>query len=118
MRYIVDTNIAIAMLSQRQPVSPIARGRCLTHLDFGAVWRHALGVSPRTRPPAKPDPGQTSSPEDLDDLMRAGVEAAERGEGIDLTNEEAQHYYETGELPERVQRAGKCWAESWRASRG
>ena len=75
-------------------------------------------MTPRTRAPAKPDSGQTSSPEDLDELLRAGVEGVERGEGIDLTNEEAQHYYETGELPERVQRAGERWADSWRASRG
>jgi hypothetical protein len=90
----------------------------MTHLDFAAVWRHALGVPPRTRAPAKADPRQPSPPEDVDDLLRAGVEAAERGEGIELTNEEAQHYYETGELPERAQRAGERWAESWRASRG
>jgi hypothetical protein len=59
-----------------------------------------------------------SSPEDVEDVLRAGLEATERGEGIDLTTDEAQHYYETGELPERVQQAGVLWAESWRASRG
>jgi hypothetical protein len=76
-------------------------------------------VIPRTRAPAKPDPaGQVSLPEDLDDLLRAGAEAAERGEGNDLTSDEAQHYYESGELPERVQREGERWAQSWRASRG
>jgi hypothetical protein len=58
-----------------------------------------------------------SSPKDIEDVLCAGLEAAERGEGIDLTTDEAQHYCETGELPERVQRAGELWVESWRASR-
>jgi hypothetical protein len=75
-------------------------------------------VTPRSRAPAKADPGQASSPGDFEDLLRGGVESAECGEGIDLTSEEALHYYETGELPERVQRARERWAESWRASRG
>jgi hypothetical protein len=48
-------------------------------------------------------------------LVRAGLEAAERGEGHDLTEKEAAHYYETGELPERVQRVGELWAERCRA---
>ena len=82
------------------------------------ICRHAQSVTPRTPTPAKPDTGQTSLPEDVDEILRAGLEATEHGEGIDLTSEEAQHYYETGELPERVQRAGERWAESWRASRG
>ncbi|MGO9838142.1 MAG: hypothetical protein ACLP1X_28505 [Polyangiaceae bacterium] len=50
------------------------------------------------------------------DLLRAGLEATERGEGHDLTEKEAAHYYETGELPERVQQVGEVWAERCRAS--
>ena len=32
-----------------------------------------------------------------------GLAEIERGEGIALTDEEADHYFETGELPERVE---------------
>ncbi len=47
-------------------------------------------------------------PPEVEADVRAGIEAAMRGETIALTREEAEHYYETGELPERGQR----WAAS------
>jgi hypothetical protein len=40
--------------------------------------------------------------------VRAGGEVSERGDVLELTPHEAEHYYETGELPERVAR----WAAS------
>jgi hypothetical protein len=52
------------------------------------------------------------------DQLRAGLEAEARGDGLDLTPQEAEHYFDTGELPERVQHAGEAWAEQWHASRG
>jgi hypothetical protein len=51
-------------------------------------------------------------------LLRAGLKAAARNEGDDLSREEAEHYYETGELPERITRTGELWAERWPESRG
>ena len=36
--------------------------------------------------------------------MLEGIEAAERGEFVDLTDEETRRYIDTGELPERVKR--------------
>jgi hypothetical protein len=74
-------------------------------------------------PRAKPQPERHSDPAEgrvrtrSEAIVRAGLEAAERGDGIDLTDEEAEHYYGTGELPEHVQRAGDLWAERWRESR-
>lgn len=41
------------------------------------------------------------APEDEADV-RAGIEEAERGEGIDLTPEEIERMAETGEWPERL----------------
>jgi hypothetical protein len=41
---------------------------------------------------------------------RAGIEASERDEVVELTEEEAESYCETGVLPERVTK--------WAASRG
>lgn len=41
------------------------------------------------------------APEDEADI-RAAIEEAERGEGIDLTPEELDHWAETGEWPERL----------------
>jgi hypothetical protein len=46
----------------------------------------------------------------VEDQVRAGIEASDRGDVMELTSEEAEHYYDTGELPERVER--------WAASRG
>jgi len=43
--------------------------------------------------------------------VRAGIEASERGDGLTLTAEEAERYFATGVLPERVTK----W---YRASRG
>jgi hypothetical protein len=34
--------------------------------------------------------------------VREGVEQALRGERIELTDAEAEHFFETGETPERV----------------
>jgi hypothetical protein len=41
--------------------------------------------------------------------VREGVEEALRGEFADMTAEETEHYLETGELPERVER----WLDSY-----
>jgi hypothetical protein len=40
--------------------------------------------------------------------VRAGIEASERDESMALTTDEADAYYETGVLPERL----KPWAAS------
>jgi hypothetical protein len=63
-------------------------------------------MAPRTRP--SPEPVEAKLPPEVEADVRAGIEAAMRGETIALTREEAEHYYETGELPERVER----WAAS------
>jgi hypothetical protein len=44
-----------------------------------------------------------SEPEE-DERVREGVEASERGEGIELTERELTDYGKTGILPERVRR--------------
>ncbi len=59
-------------------------------------------MAPRTRP--LPEPTQASlSPENARRVLE-GIEAAERGEFVDLTDEEMRRYIDTGELPERVKR--------------
>ena len=47
-------------------------------------------------------------PADVEAKVRAAILSAEGGETMALTAEEAEHYYETGELPERIER----WAAS------
>jgi hypothetical protein len=56
----------------------------------------------------RPEPIEARLPPDAEADVRAGIEAALRGQTMALTREEAKHYYETGELPERVER----WAAS------
>jgi hypothetical protein len=41
--------------------------------------------------------------------IEAGLDDADRGELADLTADETEHYLETGELPERVER----WLDSY-----
>jgi hypothetical protein len=36
--------------------------------------------------------------------LRASIEGDERGEGVTLTPEQAEHYYATGELPEAARK--------------
>jgi hypothetical protein len=74
------------------------RGRARRSLDGMAFWRQSPHMAPRSRSPSEAQrAGAPASlaPEDRD-LVRAGLEAAERGEGHDLTEKEAAHYYETG----------------------
>jgi hypothetical protein len=66
-----------------------------------------MTVDTRPRPT---EPVRAELPRDVEAQVRAGIEACERGETMALTAEEAERYYETGELPERVER--------WAASRG
>jgi hypothetical protein len=61
-------------------------------------------------PPRLRQPPRAELPKDVEDQVRAGIEASDRGDVMELTSEEAEHYYDTGELPERVER--------WAASRG
>src|SRR5260370_31459319 len=49
----------------------------------------------------------TLSPEDQADL-RAGIEAAERGELRPVTREELDHWAETGEVPEPLVQSALC----------
>ncbi len=46
--------------------------------------------------------------------LRAGLEEAKRGEFADMSPEETEHYLETGELPERVER----WLDSYDSHHG
>jgi hypothetical protein len=65
-------------------------------------------VAPRTRP--KPSELEWSAlAPDLRAGIDAGVSSAERGEFADLSPTETEHYLETGELPERVER----WLDSY-----
>jgi hypothetical protein len=81
-------------------------------MDAPSLRRHPVGVAPRTRrrPQAVSRRAPAHLPREVEGVLRAGLEAAARGVGIDLTEEEAEHYHETGELPEHVQRAGELWA--------
>ncbi len=54
---------------------------------------------------------------DAEDLVRAALESAGRGESIELTAQESEHYCETGELPARLEKHGERWAKRWLASR-
>ena len=77
-------------------------------LALAAVVRRITMTTMTPGSRARPQPIVAKlSPEVAADV-RAGAEAALRGETIALTREEAEHYYKTGELPERVER----WAES------
>jgi hypothetical protein len=62
---------------------------------------------PRTRQNG-PAPVACKLPAAVERLLREGIEASESDEAIALTPQEAEHYYATGELPERVER----WAAS------
>jgi hypothetical protein len=48
------------------------------------------------------------------DRPKSAIKEAQRGEFVDLSPEENEHYLETGELPERVER----WLDSYDARRG
>jgi hypothetical protein len=58
-------------------------------------------MAPRTRP--SPQAVEAQLPPDVESKVRAALEAVERGETMALTAEEAEHYYETGELPQRIE---------------
>jgi hypothetical protein len=68
-------------------------------------------MAPRTRP--MPQPAKASLPADVEASVREGIKEAQRGEFVDLSPEENEHYLETGELPERVER----WLDSYDARR-
>jgi hypothetical protein len=59
-------------------------------------------MSPRTRPLPEPVKAKLS-PENAR-RVREGIGEAQRGEDVDMTDEETDRYIETGELPERVDR--------------
>ena len=63
-------------------------------------------MAPRSRPMRQPV--DLKLPPEVEAEVRAGMEEAERGETMALTATEAEHYYETGQLPERAWH----WAES------
>jgi hypothetical protein len=54
---------------------------------------------------------------ELRELVEAALVTTARGQGFDLTPFESARFYETGELPERVERAGREWGRRWRAKR-
>jgi hypothetical protein len=62
---------------------------------------------PRARPRIA-EPVRADLPPDAEAQVRAGIEASLRDDAMALTADEAEHYYDTGELPERVER----WAGS------
>ncbi len=68
-------------------------------------------MTPKNRPMAQPEQpiADRLSPDD-ERRVRAGIEASERDEALALTKDEADAYYETGVLPDRV--------KTWVASRG
>jgi hypothetical protein len=69
-------------------------------------------MAPRTRPPLG-EPVEAKLPADVARQVREGFAEAERGEFVDLSTEETDHYIETGELPERVER----WLDSYDSRR-
>jgi hypothetical protein len=66
-------------------------------------------VTPRTRSQPSTELDWSELARDVQARIGAGVDAAERGEFADLTPHETEHYLETGELPERVER----WLDSY-----
>ena len=70
-------------------------------------------VSPRTRPQPRNVNWDDLAPE-VRATLEAGIDEAERGEFADLTAEETEHYLQTGELPERVER----WLDSYDSRQG
>jgi hypothetical protein len=69
-------------------------------------------MTPKNRPMAQSEQQPIAdrlSPDD-ERRVRAGIEASERDEALALTKDEADVYYETGVLPDRV--------KTWAASRG
>jgi hypothetical protein len=49
--------------------------------------------------------------------MEAALEETAKDGGFELTPAEAELFFETGELPARVEQAGRDWGARWRASR-
>jgi hypothetical protein len=68
-------------------------------------------MTTKNRPLAQPEQPISGrlSPDD-ERRVRAGIEASERDEALALTTDDADAYYETGVLPDRV--------KTWAASRG
>ena len=67
----------------------------MVHSAEGAiVWV----MAPRTRP--NPQLVRPSAEDEAD--IRAGLAELDRGEGVELTADELQHWAETGEWPERL----------------
>jgi hypothetical protein len=62
----------------------------------GGCYR--LAMAPRTRP--NPQLVRPSAEDEAD--IRAGLAELDRGEGVELTAHELQHWAETGEWPERL----------------
>jgi hypothetical protein len=62
------------------------------------------------RTPSQADP-------ELRALLAAAVEETAKDAGFDLTPTEAELLFETGELPPRVEQAGRDWEARWRGSR-
>lgn len=64
-------------------------------------------MAPRTRPPPG-EPLEAKLAPEVARQVREGFAEAERGDFVELSADETNHYIETGELPERVER----WLDS------
>ncbi|MGA3124833.1 MAG: hypothetical protein ABSF69_29140 [Polyangiaceae bacterium] len=53
-------------------------------------------------PRARPNPELVSPSADDEAEIRAGLAELDRGEGVELTADELQHWVETGAWPERL----------------
>jgi hypothetical protein len=67
----------------------------------GANMTIVVRVSPRIRP--QPVVQWDELAPEARAKLEAGVDEAERGEFVDMTPDETEHYLQTGELPERVE---------------
>jgi hypothetical protein len=76
---------------------------------LAARYAHDVPSARRTESGDR-DPG-------LRDLLEAALEETARDRGFDLTPAEAERFLETGELPERVEQAGRDWGSHRRAGR-
>lgn len=85
------------------PALPTDRQR-----DDGRERHYTIGVSPRTRP--QPVAKWDELTPEARATLEAGADQAERGEFVDLTPDETEHYLRTGELPERVERCLDSYA--------
>jgi hypothetical protein len=80
--------------------------------DDGQDHAYSSSVSQRTR--SQPVVNWNELAPEVRAVLDAGINEAERGEFVDLTPDETEHYLRTGELPERLEQ----WLDSYDSRTG